>query len=290
MKCKKIINILVICIIILSFITSAYGIFSKQGEGTHKIQSFRNETIELYGKGLYKQDSISVVAQGKAQDVVTIVIGIPLLIAALGMANKELLKGKLLLTGTLGYFLYTYVSYTFLWMYNSFFLIYVILMSASFFAFTLAITSFDMERLKSAFRKQLPIKFVGGFQIFFAVAIGMMWLGKIMPTVTTGSVPVGLEHYTTLVIQGMDLGFIVPAAFISGVLLLKRKPLGYLLSSVIIMKGFTMGSALTAMIIAQLLAGVKMSFMEIIMFPLFNLVIIYCLFLVLKNIDEKVYN
>jgi hypothetical protein len=70
---------------------------------------------------------------------------------------------------------------------------------------------------------------------------------------------------------------------------MKRKPFGYLLSSVIIMKGITMLTAITAMIIGQALSGVKMSFVEILMFPLFNLAVIYCMFLVMKNIHEPVY-
>lgn len=76
---------------------------------------------------------------------------------------------------------------------------------------------------------------------------------------------------------------------ISGVLLIKRRPFGYLLSSVMLMKGFTMGAALTAMIIGQYLAGVAMGIIEIIMFPIFSLIIFYCMILLLKNIDDKKY-
>jgi hypothetical protein len=53
------------------------------------------------------------------------------------------------------------------------------------------------------------------------------------------------------------------------------------------MKGFTMGAALTAIIISQYLAGVLMSIVEIIMFPMLSLLICYCLILLLKNINGK---
>lgn len=245
------------------------------------------ETIKIYGKGLYRYDSVSIATQGIAQDIVTIVLGVPLLVVSLFLALRGSLKGRLLLTGTLGYFLYTYISYVFLWMYNPMFILYVILMSASFFSFILLMMSFNINNLGSAFSKKLPVRFLGGFQIFFAIALCLLWLKKIIPTITNGTVPLGLEHYTTLVIQGLDLGFIVPIALLSGVLIIKRKPLGYLLSSVIIMKGFTMGAALTAMIISQYLAGVSMSNIEIILFPMVSLVICYCLILLLKNINDK---
>jgi hypothetical protein len=284
MKYSRLISLLVICIVILSIFASTVGIFSSAGSGAYEIESFRGEIIKVHGIGLYSNDSISVAAQGIAQDIVTVILGIPLLIAALYLSLKGSLKGRLLLAGTLGYFLYSYISYVFLWMYNPMFIVYVILMSASFFAFTLSMMSFDINNLSSAFDKKLPVKFLGGFQIFFAAALCLLWIGKIIPTITNGTVPVGLEHYTTLVIQGLDLGFIVPLALLSGLLLIKRKPFGYLLSSVIIMKGFTMGAALTAMIIGQYLAGVTMGIIEIIMFPMFSLVIFYCMILLIRNI------
>ncbi|MCM0650172.1 hypothetical protein NBE98_17535 [Clostridium swellfunianum] len=287
MKYKKPISLLIGFIIILSVFASVVGIFSNAGSGVKEIESFRGETIKIYGKGLYRNDSVAVAAQGIAQDIVTVALGVPLLIASLYLAIKDSLKGRLLLTGTLGYFLYTYISYVFLWMYNPMFIVYVMLMSASFFAFTLLMMSFDIKNLSSAFNKKLPVKFLGGFQIFFAAALWLLWMGKLIPTITKGTVPVGLEHYTTLVVQGLDLGFIVPIALLSGVLLIKRKPFGYLLSSVVIMKGFTMGAALTAMIISQYISGVSMGIVEIIMFPTFSLVIFYCMILLLKNINGK---
>lgn len=289
MKYNRTISLLVFCIIILSIFASVIGILSDTGPGAYEIESFRGETINIHGSGLYRYDSISIVAQGTAQDIVTLAIGIPLLILSLSMSLKGSLKGRLLLTGTLGYFLYTYISYVFLWMYNPMFIVYVMLMSASFFAFILSMMSVDINSLSTGFNKELPVKFLGGFQIFFAVALCILWMGKIIPTITNGTVPLGLEHYTTLVIQGLDLGFIVPIALLSGVLLIKRKPFGYLLSSVIIMKFFTLGAAITAMIIGQYFAGIAMSIIEIIMFPIFSLFIFYCMILLLKNIDDKEY-
>lgn len=289
MKYKRTISLLVICIIILSIFATMVGIFYNAGPGLHEFKSIRGETIIIYGKGLYSNDSVSEVAQGKAIDIVTAIIGVPLLIISLYLSVKKSLKGRLLLTGTLGYFLYTYISYVFLWMYNPMFIVYVIIMSSSFFAFTLLMMSYDIKDVSSAFDKKLPVKFLGGFQILFAAALCLLWMKKIFPTIIYGTVPAGLEHYSTLAIQGMDLGFIVPIATLSGVLLIKRKPFGYLLSSVMILKGFTMGAALSAMIINQYLAGVSMNITEIIIFPVFSLVIIYCMIILLKNVKDKGY-
>ena len=281
-KYIKPINILVLCITVLSLIACFAGLFSAGGPDQHDFQAITGETVKIYGSGLYQNDSVSVVAQGKAGDLVTLVMGIPLLLLSLYLTNKGLNRGRLMLTGTLGYFLYTYMSYTFLWHYNPFFIVYVILMSLSLYAFILSFMSYEIEKIPGMFNEKLPIKLLAGFQLFVGFGIGMLWLGKIAPSILNGAVPAGLEHYTTLVIQGMDLAFIVPTAIFSAVLLLKKKPIGYLLTSVIVIKGFTMLTALSAMMINMALKGVEMNLVELGMFPIFNLLAVICFVLMMK--------
>lgn len=55
-----------------------------------------------------------------------------------------------------------------------------------------------------------------------------------------------LEHTTTLVIQRLDLGVVVPLCVLSGVLLLRRRPWGHLLASVVALKMLTLGAAVRA--------------------------------------------
>jgi len=288
MKYKKSITILVIIIFILATLASSYGIFSKGVSDLKEFKAISGQNVQLFSKGLYKNDSVSIALQAIAQDTVTLIMGLPLLLISLIFYRKNLLKGKLLLAGTLGYFLYTYTSYVFLSMYNSFFLLYVILMSLSFYAFTLIMMSFNLENIGSFFSKRLPVKLIGGFLILVSFAIGMMWLGRIVPALKQGIYPEVLEHYSTLTIQALDLGFIVPTAILAGVLLIKRKPFGYLLASVICIKEVTMLTAITTMIIVQIYSGVKVNFGEVVMFPIFNLVIIYFLVSILRSIDESI--
>ena len=156
-------------------------------------------------------------------------------------------------------------------------------MGLSLFAFIFAMMSFDVESMDKSFRKEMPVNYLGGFQIFIAIAIGMLWLGKLAPTVIQGTVPVGLEHYTTMVIQGIDLAIVVPASILSGILLIKRRPVGYLLFSVMIIKEFTMLTSISAMMVNMAMSGVVMSPVEIVMFPFFTLLSLICLILLLRN-------
>lgn len=286
MRYQKSISVLVISIIVLSLVAAGYGILSYQGSGRYEFKSIHGELVPIYGRGLYQFESVTMAAQAKAQDIVTIFLGIPLLIISLNLTRRGLLKGRLLLAGTLGYFLYTYASYSFLAMYNPMFLIYVILLSTSFFAFTLTMMSFDLKKLNLRFQPKTPVKFIGYFLIFLAIIIALMWLGRIVNPLRAGIVPAELGHYTTLVIQALDFAFVVPAAMLAGLLVLRKKPFGYLLASVVIIKGITMLTAITAMIIGMISAGEQVAMMEVVIFPIFNIITILAMFFLLKNVQE----
>ncbi|GFP76011.1 hypothetical protein [Clostridium fungisolvens] len=287
MKLRISVKILSILILLLSLLAAVYGVFSNQSYGKTEFTTIGGELVKMYGRGLYHNDSVSIASQAISQDIVTIILAVPLLLISMFLANKGLMKGKLLLTGTLGYFFYTYTSYSFLSMYNKFFLIYVALMSMSFFSLTLMITSFDIDNIKFYFSDKIPRKFIGGFLLFMSFVVGLMWVGKIGAAFLKGGYPEGLEYYTTLPIQALDLGFVVPIAIMSGILLIKNKSLGYLLAPIMIIKEISMLTAITAMIIGQIYSGISMSVGEMVIFPCFNLIIIYCLYLVISNVKEN---
>lgn len=286
MKYRKSISILVTCIAVLSLLAGGVGILSSGGPGQHTFLSIRGETVRIYGQGIYLNDSVTSAAQAIGQDWVTVFLGIPLLVVSTIFARKGYLRARLLLAGTLAYFLYTYMSYSFLCMYNPLFLVYVALMSLSLFAFVQVMMSFDMASLAKAFSKNLPVKTIGIFLMVFVSVIGLMWLGRIVPPLVAGTAPALLEHYTTLVIQVMDLGFVIPVSILSAILLMQRKPFGLLLSCVMFMKGVTMLTSISAMIISQLLFGVQMATAELVIFPLANILVIFGAIVFMKQIKE----
>ena len=104
------------------------------------------------------------------------------------------------------------------------------------------------------------------FLMLLAFFLTMAWLGRILPVMIDGTPPIGLESYTTLVIQALDLGIIVPVSALTSFLLWRSRPWGYTLAAVVLVKGLTMGAALIAMIIGQFLVGIEVGMGEAIMF------------------------
>lgn len=282
----KLLSILVPLIVIFAIVATSMGIFFSDGMAQYKYTSIRGKTVMIYGKGLYKHMSAEVAPQGIAQDYVTLFAGLPLLIISFVMTLKGSLKGRYLLTGTLGYFLVTYLFYTVMGMYNLMYLPYVILMGTSFYSFILIILSFDTNNLQEVFKPSTPVKITGGFLIFASIAIALLWLSIVVPPLLTGTIiPVEVEHYTTLIVQGLDLGILLPAAFISGVLFIRKKSLGYLLAPVYFVFLSLLMTALTAKVIAMKVLGYDV-IPVIFIIPTFNILTIICTVIILKNIHN----
>jgi hypothetical protein len=284
---KRSLSILIPVIIILATGATTFGIFSNEGSGKYEYQSIRGKAVSIYGRGLYKHMSAEVAPQGIAQDYVTLFVGIPLLIVSFFLARKGSLIGKFLLGGVLGYFLVTYLFYTVMGMYNMLFLVYVVLTGTSFYSFILIVLSFDTNVLKYAFKSSTPVKMTGAFLIFNSLAISLLWLSIVVPPLLNGTIiPLQVEHYTTLIVQGLDLGILLPAAFISGVLFIRKRPLGYLLTPIYYVFLSLLMTALTAKVVAMKMIGYNV-IPVIFIIPTFNIVSILCTVVIFKNVQNR---
>jgi len=256
MKSNNIVIRLALLIIPLALIAAGTGVFWQGTGESYPFTTLRGETVMIRGHGLYRYDTINSSSQEVGQDIVTLIIGIPLLITGILLSRKGSMRGKLLLTGGLGYFLYTYASMSFLTAFNQFFLIYVALFSLSLFGFILALSGLDPNEVVRHISDRFPRRTIAAYFVIVAGFLAMAWLGLVAPPMLKGTPPAGLESAITMIIQALDLGVIVPTSIITATLLLQKRPWGYTLSSVVLLKILTMGTALISMIIVQLLSGV----------------------------------
>jgi hypothetical protein len=286
MKTSPIVIKLTYPILLLALLAAGAGIFWQRSGAPSEFTTLRGETFILFGRGLYRYDTVSYAAQAIGQDAATLLVGIPLMFLGLLLARKGSLRGELLLAGGLGYMLYTYTSYSFLSAYNEFFLVYVALFSLSLFAFILALSGMNTERVSRSVSGGMPRRGIAVFLLLLAAFLTLAWLGRIVPPLLAGTPPPGLETYTTLVIQALDLGIIIPVSVVTAVLLWQKKPWGYTLTSVLLVKALMMGAALVAMIIAQVWAGVSVGAVESTIFSVIALVALTFTALLFRNITE----
>ncbi|MCA2001035.1 MAG: hypothetical protein LDL51_04135 [Chloroflexi bacterium] len=285
MKYQSALKWLVPLVFLLTLFSAGAGLFYQTPGEPYPFISVRGEQVTINARGLYYYDTVSSAAQMQANDLITLTVGLPLLAVSAWMAFRGSLRGRLLLTGTLAFILYTYMSMATLAAFNALFLAYVALFALSLYAFIFCMMSFDLDGLPERFSENLPRGWIAGLNFVVAGFLSLAWLGRVLAPLTQGSVP-PLENGITMVIQFMDLALIVPAAALGGILLLRRSTWGYLLSSVVMTKGITLGLAVSAMSINMALKGVPDSLGIIVPFLFITVANLILTVVLLKNVKE----
>lgn len=285
-KLEKNRNILAILVILITLICCIVPLITKEKIAETSMISAFGEKITFYGKGAYARNSVSMATQAIAQDLVTLILALPCMIIALYFVKKGNVISQFILTGLLAYTLYTYMSYAFLMFYNPLFLLYVADMALSFYGFVISIQLLKQEEIAEKLQDKMKTKGLRIFLIITGVVIAIMWCGRILPTIGNGKAPVGLDNYSTLGIQVLDLGVIVPACFVISHLLKVKDKLGYILGPVIIIKAVTLVVAVLTMALCMSLSGIAVAPVEYISFGGICIVAFYFLIRVLKQIRE----
>jgi len=256
MKRQPALNWLIPLIAVITIIIASTGLFSQGGSGPFPFTTVYGDTVEIYGKGIYRHDSTFVAALFRGTDAITLFISIPLLLISYLFYRRGSLRGSLFMIGMILYFLYVGVSYTFSTIFNSMFLFYTALFSASLFATMIAFTSFDTELLISKVTSGMPRRGMAIFLIVAGLGTLMLWISELIGPMMTGTAPANLGPYTTMFTHGFDSAVITPATVVTGILLLQRKPLGYLLAPPLLILCTLIGVVVISQTISQALEGI----------------------------------
>lgn len=236
---KKALYLLVPCIVLLTIAAILGGLWPVEGTPFEAV-TVRGEKVMVNGRGLYYWDTVSSVAQMQANDLITLAVAVPLLIVSFILALRGSLRGKMVLSG------------------------------ASLYALILAMLSFDLESLPGRFSPKLPRAWIAGLLFFAAAFLLLAWSGRIAAAYASAAAP-SLENTTSMFIQAMDLAIIVPLCLVSGILLLRKSPWGYLLASVGLVKFSMLGMAVSLMAVNMVRNGVAVSPVELLVFPAMSL-------------------
>jgi hypothetical protein len=243
---------------------AAAGLLWQGGAGPFAYTSVRGQTVELYGRGLYEFDTLFTGAANKGTDAVTLLVAIPVLVVAIVLYRRASHRGGLLLLGALPWFLYVGASYALgAVAYNELFLVYVALLSASLFAFVLTFRTMEAAT-PSWFSDRLPRRGPAAFMVASGLVTLGVWLMEPLGTLVTGSLPKYLGTYSTLFTHALDMAVIVPAALVAGVLILRRRPLGYLVAMSLLVLEAMLAPMMIAQTLSQVRAGISFTAGEVV--------------------------
>jgi hypothetical protein len=148
---------------------------------------------------------------------------------------------------------------------NPLLLVYIAYFSASLAAFGIAVSSIESRDLAERVSPRMPRRLIAAF-LFLAGLSVLVWLIDIVGALAAGGVPTHLGTYHTEATYVIDLAVIAPAAFLGGILLLRRRPAGYVVAVPLLVLNAFVGPVVVSQTVFQRLAGVTITTTELIVF------------------------
>ena len=185
----------------------------------------------VFIEGLY-HDAPSFAAQARGQDLVSLVVVLPLLIVAAVLARRGSARARLIWLGAMIYLVYCYALAAFDVKFNPLFLVYVALLGCSLYGLIGGLATLDMAAVKARFTDRTPAKAVSIYLVVLAFLFYMLWLKETVPATLTGRVPQSVidEGIPTNGVHVLDMAWILPALVIAAVSLWRKRALGYVLA------------------------------------------------------------
>jgi hypothetical protein len=259
MKNQPALNWLVPLIALLALIAAGAGLFWQSGGGPYSFTTLYGEKAQIYGQVMYDHDTTFSAGASQGADLIALFVVLPLLIVSFMLYRRGSLRGGFLLASVLAYYLYYGASLGLVVAYNNLYLVYLALFSASFFAFTLSLTMFDSPDLPAHISPRLPRRGMAIFMFVAGLGTAFIWLSDVANALSTNGVPDALGVNISLITYTLDVGIIAPACLLAGIQLLRRAPLGYLLTGVLTFMLALIGAMVIGQTVMQLNIGVELS-------------------------------
>lgn len=188
--------------------------------------------IGILKPDFYKRETTDWLAQCVGQDYSNVFFVAPILLITSFLSAKGSRIAKIIWAGTMITNIYSYVLYCFAVHFNELFHFYCIILGLSVYSFLVfCITHFSLD-FKTWFEQKTPVKAVGVFLLVIAAAFYFLWLSQSLPAAITGGVPAAVvsDALLTNPVHVLDYSFFLPLIVIAGVLLIRKKRLGYFLA------------------------------------------------------------
>jgi hypothetical protein len=185
----------------------------------------------LYGATLYPIEEMRLL--NVPTDVFTLLVALPLLLGSMWLAWRGQLLGLLCWPGVLLYMLYIYVAYAIGVPFNVLFLAYVLLVALSAYTTIGLGASIDAAAVRRRLAGAVPERLAGGILAGLAVLFTMMNVADVI-TALASPAP---DHLLQFPVWIADFAVLAPAWLLGGLLLWKRRALGYLCGAGLLLVG-----------------------------------------------------
>jgi hypothetical protein len=234
---------------VLAGIAAALGVFAR-GDGTFmRVVSVRGGTYDVATNGVYAFNAQRVVAEGVGWDVFTLLVAVPAMLVVTPLVARGSFRGQLFALGLFGYFLYAYLEYAVTWAFGPLFPLFIVIYGASLAGIVWFATSVAFDGVRDRFGEGFPRRGWAALSIGMSLMLSVMWAGRIFQALT-GQADELLLGETTMTVQALDLGLMVPTAVFIAALAWRRSPAGYVMAAAFSVTFIMMSAAITTMLVS----------------------------------------
>jgi hypothetical protein len=212
----------------------------------------------LFEDAVYGRETANWAAQSVGQDIANL-IAFPAMLMAAWFAARGSVRAYLVWIGLLVYSAYTYAIYSFALHFGPLFLAWVAVFGLSVHALIGALSTLDASRIRAAVTSQTGVKFAGRLLIIIGSVFGLLWLSEVVPAMIANTPSDALKDVGLLTnpVHVLDLALLLPALVITGTMLLKGRPLGYMLAPVMLVATFFLALGIISLMVVSAARGLE---------------------------------
>lgn len=244
--------------------------------------------VGLLTPNFYSAETLNWQAQSIGQDMIDLFFITPCLLVTSVLAYKHNRAATMIWGGVVLYLTYTFVLYCFDVHFNKLFLLYCLCLGLSF--YSLVYFLFTNHKVGKVHHENKHVtRFIGLYFIVIALLFYFLWLSEIVPATIQNTIPKSVTDagLFTNGVQVIDLAVILPAIFISGILLLKGISLGYILTPIILTFFVLMDITIAMLAIVMKIKGVESDLVLSVIMSVLALVSLALLIWYLKRIKTN---
>ncbi len=218
--------------------------------------------VGIFTPDFYAKETLNWQVQSLGQDIIDLVLVVPVLMVTTLITFKIKRTGALLWGGVILYLIYTFTIYSFDVHFNKLFIFYCLTFGLAFYSFLYLIYKQLKEPTITQIESVAVKKVIVVYFITLSILFYFLWLSEIVPSVINNTIPKILVEagLPTNPVHVIDLAIFLPGIFSTGILVLKNKPLGLILTPVMLVFFILMDITIAALSAMMQQKGLEGSF------------------------------
>lgn len=251
---------------LLAGVAAALGVFAR-GDGTFApATSALGEAYQIAVGGVYAGSSRQLVAEGVGWDVFTLLVAVPILLVAASFVARGSFRGSLVAAGMLGYFGYMHLEYAVTWSFGPMFPLFILIYGSSLVGIIVLASLIADAGIRDRFDDRFPRRRIAALNIGMAFLLTVLWIGRIVDGLAAETAV--LHGETTMTVQALDLGLVVPVSILVAVGAMRRSAAGMVAAAAFAVTFVAMATAIAAMMVSATIVTGTLQLPPLVVFSL----------------------